>query len=190
MWQAVRRELARLEWDVEPPLTLDLMADWTQTVSSLVTIRRALGPISTADPLALLATATTGAARTADVKPVLAPSLGAVSAALADAGARSLVVRDSAGVEEAFAALKPRLAWTGPTLPGLALPRMNAIRLRQTEATNRRKPQTEWRRDSQTVGSRAIIISDNDYLASLFRKYQQYLMVCVVSRLAFSECLP
>ena len=86
MWQVVRRELARLEWDVEPPLTLDLMADWTQTVSSLVTIRRALGPISTADPLALLATATTGAARTADVKPILAPSLGAVSAALADVG--------------------------------------------------------------------------------------------------------
>ena len=86
MWQAVRRELARLEWDVEPPLTLDLMADWTQTVSSLVTIRRALGPISTADPLALLATATTGAVRTADVKPILAPSLGAVNAALADVG--------------------------------------------------------------------------------------------------------
>lgn len=86
MWQAVRRELARLEWDVEPPLTLDLMADWTQTVSSLVTIRRALGPVSTADPLALLATATTGAARTADVKAILAPSLGAVSAALADVG--------------------------------------------------------------------------------------------------------
>ena len=43
MWQAVRRELARLEWDVEPTLTLDLMADWTRTVSSLVTIRRALG---------------------------------------------------------------------------------------------------------------------------------------------------
>ena len=86
MWQAVRRELARLEWDVEPPLTLDLMADWTQTVSSLVMIRRALGPISPADPLALLATATTGAARTADLRPVLAPSLGAVSAALADVG--------------------------------------------------------------------------------------------------------
>lgn len=86
MWEVVRRELARLEWDVEPPLTLDLMADWTQTVSSLVTIRRALGPISTADPLALLATATTGAARTAEVKPILAPSLGAVSAALADVG--------------------------------------------------------------------------------------------------------
>lgn len=86
MWEAVRRELVRLEWDVEPPLTLDLMADWTQTVSSLVTIRRALGPISTADPLALLATATTGAARTAEVKPILAPSLGAVSAALADVG--------------------------------------------------------------------------------------------------------
>lgn len=86
MWQAVRRELARLEWDVEPPLTLDLMADWTRAVSSLLSIRRALGPISTADPLALLATATTGAARTADVKPILAPSLRAVSAALADAG--------------------------------------------------------------------------------------------------------
>ena len=84
MWQAVRRELARLEWEAEPPLTLDLMADWTQTVSSLVTIRRALGPISTADPLALLATATTGAVRTADVKPILAPSLGAVNAALTD----------------------------------------------------------------------------------------------------------
>lgn len=86
MWEVVRRELARLEWDVEPPLTLDLMADWTLTVSSLVTICRALGPISTADPLALLATATTGAARTAEVKPILAPSLGAVSAALADVG--------------------------------------------------------------------------------------------------------
>ncbi|SHJ72201.1 RNA polymerase sigma factor, sigma-70 family [Tessaracoccus bendigoensis DSM 12906] len=86
MWQAVRRELARLEWGVEPPLTLDLMADWTQTVSSLVTIRQAIGPISTADPIALLATATTGAARTAEVKPILAPSLGAVSAALADVG--------------------------------------------------------------------------------------------------------
>ena len=86
MWEAVRRELARLEWDVEPPLTLDLMDDWIRTVSSLLTIRRALGPISTADPLALLATATTGAARTAEVKPILAPSLGAVSAALADVG--------------------------------------------------------------------------------------------------------
>ncbi|WP_353080835.1 RNA polymerase sigma factor [Tessaracoccus lapidicaptus] len=84
MWQAVRRELARLEWEVEPPLALDLMADWTRTVSSLLTIRRALGPISPADPLALLATATSGAARTADVKPILAPSLGAVSAALAE----------------------------------------------------------------------------------------------------------
>ena len=40
MWQAVRRELARLEWDVEPPLTLDLMADWTRTVSSLRSAER------------------------------------------------------------------------------------------------------------------------------------------------------
>lgn len=86
MWRAVRRELARLEWEAEPPLTLDLMADWTQTVSRLVMIRRALGPVSTADPIALLATATTGAARTADLKPVLAPSLGAVTAVLSDVG--------------------------------------------------------------------------------------------------------
>ena len=70
----------------EPPLTLDLMADWTRTVSSLVTIRRALSPISPSDPIALLPTAATGAARTADLRPVLAPSLGAVSAALADVG--------------------------------------------------------------------------------------------------------
>ena len=82
MWQAVRRELVRLEWDVEPPLTLDLMADWTRTVSSLVAIRHALGPTSSADPLALLATATTGAARTPGLKPVLAPSLNDVSVAL------------------------------------------------------------------------------------------------------------
>ena len=82
MWQDVRRELNRLAWEVEPHLTLDLMADWTATVSSLVALRRALGPISTADPIALLATATTGAARTSGVKPVLAPSLHEVAMAL------------------------------------------------------------------------------------------------------------
>lgn len=82
MWQDVRREVNRLAWEVEPHLTLDLMADWTSTVSSLVALRRALGPISTADPIALLATATTGAARTSGVKPVLAPSLHEVAMAL------------------------------------------------------------------------------------------------------------
>jgi len=83
MWQAVRRELARLEWDAAPPLTQDLLAEWSQTVPSLVAIRRLLGPVSPDDPLALLATATTGAVRTIDAKPTVAPSLHDVLAALA-----------------------------------------------------------------------------------------------------------
>nr|NLI49026.1 sigma-70 family RNA polymerase sigma factor [Propionibacterium sp.] len=82
MWQDVRREVNRLAWEVEPRLTLDLMADWTSTMSSLVAVRRTLGPITTADPIALLATATTGAARTPGLKPVLAPSLYEVATAL------------------------------------------------------------------------------------------------------------
>ncbi|MHA6512982.1 sigma-70 family RNA polymerase sigma factor [Tessaracoccus sp. Z1128] len=82
MWQDVRRGVNRLAWEVEPHLTLDLMADWTSTMSSLVAVRRTLGPISTADPIALLATATTGAARTPGLKPVLAPSLHEVATAL------------------------------------------------------------------------------------------------------------
>ena len=82
MWQGVRRQVNRLVWEVEPHLTLDLMADWTSTVSSLITVRRALGPISTTDPIALLATATTGAARTPGLRPVLAPSLHDVATAL------------------------------------------------------------------------------------------------------------
>lgn len=83
MWDAVRRELARLQWDVEPPLTLDLMADWTRTVQTLVAIRRALGPVTAQDPVALLATAATGAVRTPGVRPTLAPSLDGVGEALA-----------------------------------------------------------------------------------------------------------
>ncbi len=82
MWQGVRRQVNRLAWEVEPHLTLDLMADWTSTVASLVAVRRSLGPISTADPIALLATATTGAARTPGLRPVLAPSLHEVATAL------------------------------------------------------------------------------------------------------------
>lgn len=92
MWDTVRRELARLQWDVEPPLTLDLMADWTRTVQTLVAIRRALGPVPAHDPVALLATATTGAVRTPDVRPALAPSLHGVSDALAGV-ARDLEAR-------------------------------------------------------------------------------------------------
>jgi hypothetical protein len=83
MWQAVRRELARLEWDAAPPLTQDLLSEWTETVVSLVAIRRVLGPVSAHDPLALLATATTGAARTTNAKPTVAASLHDVRAALA-----------------------------------------------------------------------------------------------------------
>lgn len=83
MWDTVRHELARLQWDVEPPLTLDLMADWTRTVHTLVAIRRALGPVPAQDPVALLATATTGAMRTPGVKPTLAPALDGVGEALA-----------------------------------------------------------------------------------------------------------
>lgn len=83
MWDTVRREVARLQWDVEPPLSLDLMADWTRTVHTLVAIRRALGPVPAHDPVALLATATTGAMRTPGVRPTLAPSLDGVGEALA-----------------------------------------------------------------------------------------------------------
>jgi len=83
MWDTVRRELARLQWDVEPPLTLDLMADWTRTVHTLMAVRRALGPVAAQDPVALLATATTGAVRTPGVRLTLAPSLDGVGEALA-----------------------------------------------------------------------------------------------------------
>jgi len=83
MWQAVRRELVRLEWDAAPPLTQDLLSEWTETVVSLVAIRRLLGPVSVHDPLAMLATATTGAARTTGAELTVAPSLHDVRAALA-----------------------------------------------------------------------------------------------------------
>ena len=80
-----RQELTRFHWDAAPPLTLDLMLDWTHTVHTLTALRRALGPMPPDDPIALLATATVGAARVADVSPVLAPSLQGVDAALAEA---------------------------------------------------------------------------------------------------------
>jgi DNA-directed RNA polymerase specialized sigma24 family protein len=83
MWQAVRRELAHLEWDAEPPLTQDLLSEWTKTVPILVAIRAALGPVPVDDPLSMLSTATTGAARTTGVELTVAPSLNDVRAALA-----------------------------------------------------------------------------------------------------------
>lgn len=84
MWEAVRRGLIRLHWDTEPPLTADLMAGWTQTVQRLMAIRRAVGPVPDDDPVALLATATMGAARVRELRPIVAPSLQGVDAALAD----------------------------------------------------------------------------------------------------------
>lgn len=84
MWEAVRRELTRLHWDAEPLLTQDLMADWTQTVHSLMALRRAMGPVPDDDPVALLATATLGAARVREVRSIVAPSLQGVDAALAE----------------------------------------------------------------------------------------------------------
>lgn len=92
MWEAVRREVTRLHWDADPPLTADLMADWTQTVHSLMAIRRAMGPVPDDDPVALLATATLGAARVREVRSIVAPSLQGVDAALADV-ARALGAR-------------------------------------------------------------------------------------------------
>jgi RNA polymerase sigma factor (sigma-70 family) len=82
MWEAVRHELGCLEWDAAPPLTQDLLSEWTETVASLVLIRRLLGPVSVQDPLVMLATAATGAARTPGVKSIAAPSLQGVGDAL------------------------------------------------------------------------------------------------------------
>ncbi len=97
MWDAVRRELTRFHWDAAPPLTSDLLSDWTRTVNSLTAIRRALGPVPVDDPIALLATSTAGAARVREVPPVLAPSLRGVDAALAEAA--RVVVGRSDGVD-------------------------------------------------------------------------------------------
>ena len=46
MWEVVRRELARLEWDVEPPLTLDLMADWTQMLAVTAFLTMTVGNVT------------------------------------------------------------------------------------------------------------------------------------------------
>jgi DNA-directed RNA polymerase specialized sigma24 family protein len=85
MWETVRHELGRLEWDAAPPLTQDLLSEWTQTVANLVAIRRLLGPASVQDPVAMLATAATGAARTPDAESIVAPSVQGVSDAITGA---------------------------------------------------------------------------------------------------------
>jgi hypothetical protein len=82
MWEAVRLELGRLDWDAAPPLTQDLLSEWTLTVSNLVAVRRLLGPVSVQDPVAMLATAATGAAQTPGAELIVAPSLQGVSDAI------------------------------------------------------------------------------------------------------------
>lgn len=88
MWQHVRGELARLHWEVEPPLTLELHDEWAQTVTLLQTVRRALGPVPADDPIALMASATVGAVRANAGRQVLAPSLVGVRDALAEVAGR------------------------------------------------------------------------------------------------------
>lgn len=85
MWEAVRLELGRLEWDAAPAETQDLLSEWTQTVAGLVAVRRLLGPVSVQDPVAMLATAATGAARTPGAELIVAPSLQGVSDAITGA---------------------------------------------------------------------------------------------------------
>ena len=85
MWETVRHELGRLEWDAAPPLTQDLLSEWTLTVADLVTLRRLLGPVSVQDPVAMLATAAAGAARTPGAEFIVAPSLQGVSDAITGA---------------------------------------------------------------------------------------------------------
>jgi DNA-directed RNA polymerase specialized sigma24 family protein len=85
MWETVRQELGRLEWDAAPPLTQDLLSEWTLTVANLVAVRRLLGPVSVQDPVAMLATAATGAARTPAAELIVSPSLQGVSDAITGA---------------------------------------------------------------------------------------------------------
>lgn len=63
--------------DAAPPLTEDLVADWARTVARLGGGAPGLGPLPPDDPIAMLATATTGAVHT----PGAAPVAGAVAAA-------------------------------------------------------------------------------------------------------------
>jgi len=83
MWETVRHELGRLEWDAAPALTQDLLSEWTQNVASLVAVRRLLSPVTAQDPVAMLATSATGAARTPGAESIVAPSLHGVRDALA-----------------------------------------------------------------------------------------------------------
>ena len=85
MWETVRHELGHLEWDAAPALTQDLLSEWTLTVAHLVAVRRLLGPVRVQDPVAMLATAAAGAARTPDAGLVVAPSLQGVSDAITGA---------------------------------------------------------------------------------------------------------
>jgi hypothetical protein len=109
MWQTVRHELGRLEWDAAPPLTQDLLAEWTQTVANLVAVRRLLGPVGVQDPVAMLATAATGAARTPGAESIVAPSLKGVSDAIT--GAARLLTVDSEDVRHSHVATLNHVAY-------------------------------------------------------------------------------
>ena len=94
MWEAVRLELGRLEWDAAPAVTQDLLSEWTHAVANLVAVRRLLGPVSVQDPVAMLATVATGAARTPGAELIVAPSLQGVSDAITGAAGLLKVASD------------------------------------------------------------------------------------------------
>ena len=121
MWEAVRHELGRLEWDAAPALTQDLLSEWTRTVADLVSIRRLLGPSTAQDPVAMLATSAIGAARTPRVESVVAPSLSGVSGALDGVAQLLAVTSDVVG--------HPQL----PTLNHVAYELAHWVRVRVTD---------------------------------------------------------
>ncbi len=121
MWETVRHELGRLEWDAAAPVTQDLLSEWPQTVASLVVVRRLLGPVSVQDPVAMLATAATGAARTPGAESMVAPSLQGVSDAIA--GAARLMKVASEDVRHSY----------GETLNHVAYELAHWVRVRATD---------------------------------------------------------
>jgi hypothetical protein len=109
MWEAVRHEIDRLYWDAAPPVTQDLLSEWTQIVANLVALRRLLGPVSVQDPVAMLATSAAGAARTPGAESTVAPSLQAVSDAII--GSARLLTVDSEDVRHSHAATLNHVAY-------------------------------------------------------------------------------
>lgn len=81
LWLPVRRAILDLPWTGRR--TPDLLQDWTETLNALLAARRALGDTPVHDPMALLASATSGAHR-ATRTPIDAPSLHSVREALVE----------------------------------------------------------------------------------------------------------